>query len=97
MEPEWSYIGSGMEAPMGVNLSIKNVPEDVVERVRALAKRNHRSLQGELMSMLEDLVREDDAARRLSAREIFEMNRRDGWTTAGDSTQIVRDMRDDRY
>ncbi len=31
------------------NLSIKNVPENVVARLRARARANHRSLQGELL------------------------------------------------
>lgn len=34
------------------NLSIKNVPEDVVAQWRARAKANHRSLQGELLAMI---------------------------------------------
>jgi len=34
------------------NLSIKNVPEDVVEKLRARAATNHRSLQGELMALV---------------------------------------------
>ncbi|TVS13611.1 MAG: Arc family DNA-binding protein [Wenzhouxiangella sp.] len=33
------------------NLSIKNVPEDVVARLRARARSNHRSLQGELLDL----------------------------------------------
>jgi len=33
------------------NLSIKNVPEDVVSRLRARARANHRSLQGELLAL----------------------------------------------
>ncbi len=33
------------------NLSIKNVPEDVVARLRARASANHRSLQGELLAL----------------------------------------------
>lgn len=33
------------------NLSIKNVPDDVVERLRARARANHRSLQGELLEL----------------------------------------------
>jgi len=33
------------------NLSIKNVPEDVVARLRARARANHRSLQGELLEL----------------------------------------------
>lgn len=33
------------------NLSIKNVPDDIVERLHARAKANHRSLQGELLAL----------------------------------------------
>ncbi|HPU51727.1 MAG TPA: Arc family DNA-binding protein [Burkholderiaceae bacterium] len=35
------------------NLSIKDVPEALAERLRQRAAANHRSLQGELMSILE--------------------------------------------
>ncbi len=34
------------------NLSIKNVPDDVLEKLRVRAARHHRSLQGELMALL---------------------------------------------
>jgi len=39
------------------NLSIKNVPEPVVERLRTRARCNHRSLQGELLALLTESVR----------------------------------------
>lgn len=35
------------------NLSIKNVPEALAERLRQRAALNHRSLQGELMAIIE--------------------------------------------
>jgi plasmid stability protein len=38
---------------MGVNLSIKDVPEEQVEILRQRAKRNHRSLQGELRAIVD--------------------------------------------
>ena len=38
---------------MSVNLSIKGVPDDTAERLRQRAERNHRSLQGELMVIIE--------------------------------------------
>lgn len=38
---------------MAVNFSIKNVPEALAEKLRGRAERNHRSLQGELMAILE--------------------------------------------
>lgn len=34
------------------NLSIKNVPAEVVEKLRQRAAANHRSLQGELMALV---------------------------------------------
>jgi hypothetical protein len=52
MAPEWRH-GSNLELRMGVSLSIKGVPEALAERLRRRAARNHRSLQRELMALLE--------------------------------------------
>jgi antitoxin FitA len=41
---------------MAVTLSIKNVPDKVARRLRDQARRNHRSLQGELLSLVEHAV-----------------------------------------
>jgi plasmid stability protein len=38
---------------MPVNLSVKNVPDDLAERLRRRAAANRRSLQRELLSILE--------------------------------------------
>lgn len=38
------------------NLSIKDVPEPWAQALRQRAERNHRSLQGELMSLIEQAV-----------------------------------------
>ena len=43
---------------MAVNLSVKNVPEALAAKLRERAGRNHRSLQGELMAILEIAVSE---------------------------------------
>ena len=47
---------------MPVNLSIKNVPEALAAKLRERAERNHRSLQGELMAILEAAAYETRAA-----------------------------------
>jgi len=52
---------------MTLNLSIKNVPEAVAERLRARAERNHRSLQGELLAIVEQAAQESVAPARPSA------------------------------
>ena len=48
---------------MPVNLSVKNVPEALAAKLRARAERNHRSLQGELMAILETAASEARAVR----------------------------------
>jgi len=47
-----------MPARSTLNLSVKNVPEALATKLRARAERNHRSLQGELMAILEQAVSE---------------------------------------
>ncbi|MDA0274794.1 MAG: Arc family DNA-binding protein [Proteobacteria bacterium] len=37
-----------------INLSVKNVPATLAAKLRVRAERNHRSLQGELMAILEE-------------------------------------------
>ena len=47
---------------MSLNLSIKGVPESLAERLRARAERNHRSLQGELMAIIERAAATEEAS-----------------------------------
>jgi antitoxin FitA len=54
---------------MPVNLSIRNVPDDVADRLRARAKQNHRSLQGELMVIFQDATRPEGPDMREGQRE----------------------------
>lgn len=43
------------------SLSIKDVPESLLEALRRRAARNHRSLQGELMALIAQAVEEPAA------------------------------------
>ena len=43
------------------NLSVKDVPDELAERLRQRAARNHRSLQGELMAIIEQAANETEA------------------------------------
>ncbi len=76
---------------MTVNLSIKNAPEHVVERIRERARRHHRSLQGELMAIIEAAVGED---RVLAPAEVLAEVRRLGLETPAEAVSIVRTGRD---
>lgn len=53
---------------MPVNLSIKEVPDAMADRLRARAERNHRSLQGELMAIIEQAVTQESEMRAQSQR-----------------------------
>ena len=75
---------------MTVTLSIKNVPDELAQRLKERAARNHRSLQGELMSILEEAGR--------PVRSIEEFVRyvdRLGVKTPSDSASMIREDRDD--
>ena len=51
---------------MAVNFSIKGVPDATAARLRARAERNHRSLQGELMAIIESAALGQDQVERLA-------------------------------
>ena len=78
---------------MAVSLSIKKVPDDLVEKLRTPAARHHRSLQGELLAILEAAVRRDSPA---SPLEVLEEVRRLGLSTPAESVDIIRADRDGR-
>lgn len=77
--------------PMPVNLSIKNAPDDVVHRLRQRAERHHRSLQGELLAIVEEAVRSDQT---LTPAELLAEVRRLGLRTPSESAAIVRHDRE---
>lgn len=91
---------------MSVNLSIKDVPDDIAQRLRERAARNHRSLQGELMAIVEQAASEPPATERATARvaaprrpveRIAEDARRRFSGAQESSVDLIREMRDHRY
>ncbi len=75
---------------MPVSLSIKNVPDDVAERLRERAKRNHRSIQGELLAILEESMKR----RTLTPEEVLREVRAPGIETPDEATAMIREDRD---
>ena len=78
---------------MPVSLSIKNVPDAIVDRLRERAKRNRRSLQGELLDVVERAAQELPI---LSARDVYERIRKLDLPKGPSSVAIIRKMRDAR-
>jgi plasmid stability protein len=75
-----------------VSLSIKNVSEDLADALRERAARHHRSLQGELMHILESAVRPQP----FQASALWHQIQTLGLTTPDEATRFVREDRDTR-
>jgi plasmid stability protein len=78
---------------MSLTLSIKNAPDTVVQRLRERAARHHRSLQGELLAIIEAAAREEQPA---SPAEILAEVRRLGLQTPAEAADLLRAERDGR-
>ncbi|MEO8681385.1 MAG: hypothetical protein ABI665_20210 [Vicinamibacterales bacterium] len=72
-----------------MTLSVKDVPVDLADRLKKRAAENHRSLQGELRSIL------DAADHTLSVLEIAALVKHLGIKSPSESAQIIREDRDD--
>lgn len=73
-----------------VTLSVKHVPADLAKRLKQRAARNNRSLQGELLEILEQ------AAHSTTFDDLAELARRLGIRSErNESTQWIREDRDD--
>jgi plasmid stability protein len=80
--------------PMPLALSIKNVPEEIAQRLKQRASRNHRSLQGELLAILESVMEPAPASR---IDEIHAKVQASGVKTPrGETARMIRRERDDR-
>jgi plasmid stability protein len=77
---------------MPVTLSIKKVPEKLLKRLKRRAAMHKRSLQGELMAVLEDAT----SPARLTVDELQAAVRRFGPPIPGDSVKMIREDRDAR-
>ena len=73
-----------------VTLSVKNVPVDLAKRLKARAAQHHRSLQGELMAIL------DEAGREMTIEDLAAFASRVGLRTPAESGTLVRNARDGR-
>jgi antitoxin FitA len=78
---------------MPVTLSIKNAPDEIVRRLRARAERHHRSLQGELLAIIEAAVEADQP---MTPHDVLTRVRQLGLKTPSESAAIVRADRDGR-
>ena len=77
---------------MPVSLTIENVSEETVQRLRERAACHHRSLQGELMAILEEAV----GPSHHTPDEVLSKVRQLGLSTPRGAAAMVREDRDGR-
>ena len=89
---------------MAVNLSVKNVPDELADLLRRRAAANNRSLQRELISILEAAVGHGTSSRRaatknpngLTIEELVERSRKLFPEGTESSVEFIRKMRESR-
>jgi len=92
----WIHIGAtrfegAMNVP--VNLSIKNVPDHLAEALRLRAAASHRSMQGELMAILERALQEE---RQLTPAAVLARVRELAIRTDSEAVDMLRKDRNER-
>jgi plasmid stability protein len=75
------------------NISIKDVPEEQIVALRERDKRNHRSLQGELRAILDE-VAPTVPKRKMTIEELLAHVKSLGLTSANEATKWIREDRD---
>jgi len=76
------------------SLTIRDIPRPVLERLKARAERHRRSMQGEILAILESAAVE--GVSRRSVAETLEYVRSLGVRTPAESVDMIRADRDGR-
>ncbi|PYQ59269.1 MAG: hypothetical protein DMF53_19075 [Acidobacteria bacterium] len=76
---------------MAVTLRVENVPEEVAARLEERARKSRRSLQGELLRILEKAVAEEE---QLTPGQVLEKVRSLKLKTPAESAAFIRQDRD---
>ena len=80
-------------------LHVRNVPDELYERIKKRARSTRRSLSAEVLALLErglDGDKRESAPRQTSMAEILEEMRRERSTRAWDGVDSVELIREDR-
>ena len=78
---------------MAVTLRVENVPEEVAARLEERARKSRRSLEGEILRILERAVTEEE---RLTPGQVLERVRALKLETPAEAAAFVRQDRDVR-
>jgi plasmid stability protein len=79
---------------MPATLTIKKAPEDLLLKLKEMARGHHRSLQGEVLTILEHAVELNDMPKGVNA--VLARVRETGVKAPTGLTRLIRDDRDGR-
>jgi plasmid stability protein len=74
-------------------VTIRNLDDAVVEKLRSRARDNHRSLEAELRELLSGVVREQERMRKFQAKAARIAAMTPGKLPQSDSTRLLREDR----
>lgn len=82
------------------NLTVRNIPKSVYAALKQDAKRHHRSLNAEILAMLEDKAemarRRASAARAMDEIDILREEIARKYPNQPDSVDLIREIREER-
>lgn len=81
-------------AMKSASLTIRNIPVPVLKRLRSRAERHHRSMQGEILAILEAAATEPETRRTVA--ETLHYVRTLGLRTPAEAAAMIRADRDGR-
>ncbi|MFP5285900.1 MAG: FitA-like ribbon-helix-helix domain-containing protein [Thermoanaerobaculia bacterium] len=77
---------------MAVDIALRDLPDSLVQRLKERAETLHRSLEGEIVALLEEALPGDS----LTPREVLKRVRALGLETPAESATFIRSDRDSR-
>jgi plasmid stability protein len=76
------------------SLTLKNIPEQKLELLKRKAQEHHRSLQGEMMHLIDEALNTPSA--KLTLEEVYAKVKALGVSSPNESTRMIREDRDAR-
>jgi plasmid stability protein len=77
------------------SITIRSIPRAVLRRLRARAEENHRSMQGEVMAILEAATIAPQAA-KMTPSQVLAFVRSIGLKSPAEAVEMIREDRDAR-
>ena len=76
------------------SVTLKNIPPKTLAKLKQMAAENHRSLQGQLMTLVDQALEPTGSAKTIE--EVYQRIKALGVSSPSESVQMIREDRDAR-